>query len=88
MEEAPPPTDPESPVVRKLMKSIAESLNPQGLKVGGIGGGTCAAILRKAGFEVAVWAITNHTAHQANENSQVSNLLNEIKVFYNLMRDL
>lgn len=88
MEEAPPPTDPESPIVRKLINSIAKSLNPEGLKVGGIGGGTCAALLRKAGLEVAVWAITNHTAHQANENSQVSNLLNEIKVFYNLMRNL
>lgn len=88
MEEAPPPTDPESPIARKLINSIAKSLNPEGLKVGGIGGGTCAALLRKAGLEVAVWAITNHTAHQANENSQVSNLLNEIEVFYNLMRNL
>lgn len=87
-EEASPPTDPESPVARKLLSSIAKSLNPEGLKVGGIGGGTCAALLRKAGIPAAVWAITNHAAHQANENSQVSNLLKEIEVFYTLMRDL
>lgn len=85
-EGAPPITSPKSNVVQKLKGAIKKALNIE-VNIGGIGGGTCAAILRKAGFEVAVWAKNDHTAHQVNEYARLTNILDEVKVFYYLMID-
>ena len=43
---APPPTSPESKVVRSLMEAISET-GTKAYCEGGIGGGTCGAILRE-----------------------------------------
>jgi succinyl-diaminopimelate desuccinylase len=50
-------------------------------RVGGIGGGTCAAILRNEGLPAAVWATIDETAHQPNEYVVIKNLIEDTKVY-------
>jgi succinyl-diaminopimelate desuccinylase len=63
-----------------LKRAILES---RGLdaRVGGIGGGTCAAFFRKAGFPAVVWSTIDDVAHQQDEYSKVDNMVNDAKVF-------
>ncbi len=53
-------------------------------KVGGIGGGTCAAFFRREGMPAVVWSTIDETAHQPNEYANVANLVNDAKVFASL----
>ncbi|MEM2543243.1 MAG: M20/M25/M40 family metallo-hydrolase, partial [Candidatus Korarchaeum sp.] len=46
----------------------------------GIGGGTCASHLRRAGIQTAVWMTTDETAHQPNEYCVIRNLVEDAKV--------
>ena len=77
---APKPTDPNSAVVHALKEAIqtARRIEP---RVGGIGGGTCAAFFRKAGIPAVAWSTIDETAHQPDEYAKVENLLNDAKVF-------
>ncbi len=77
---APKPTDANSTVVRILKEAIniSRKIEP---KVGGIGGGTCAAFFRKAGVPAVVWSTIDETAHQPDEYTNVENLVNDAKVF-------
>ena len=50
-------------------------------RIGGIGGGTCAAYFRKAGIPAVVWSTSDETAHQPNEYARVDNLVNDSIVF-------
>lgn len=63
---APKPTSSDHPLAVSFAKAIEKTRNFQP-KFVGIGGGTCAAILRKAGFPAIVWATIEETAHQPNE---------------------
>lgn len=78
--EAAPPTSTDAPVVKTLTKAI-KAVNGKKAKPMGIGGGTVAAILRRAGFSAAVWATIGETAHQPNEYCILDNLINDAKVF-------
>jgi succinyl-diaminopimelate desuccinylase len=80
---APRPTDINSEVVRTLRESIktARKIQP---RIGGIGGGTCAAFFRKAGFPAVVWSTIDETAHQPDEYAKIENLVNDAKVFAHL----
>jgi succinyl-diaminopimelate desuccinylase len=77
---APKPTDANSNVVRILKEviRISRKIEP---KVGGIGGGTCAAFFRKAGVPAVVWSTIDETAHQPDEYTKVENLVKDAKVF-------
>jgi succinyl-diaminopimelate desuccinylase len=77
---SPETNDANSEVARLLKKAIRES---RGLdaRVGGIGGGTCAAFFRKAGFPAVVWSTIDEVAHQQNEYTKVDNMVNDAKVF-------
>ncbi|MDI6854933.1 MAG: M20 family metallo-hydrolase [Deltaproteobacteria bacterium] len=81
VQEAPsaPPTSPEAPVVKALMRAIREVYGREG-KPQGIGGGTVAAFFRRAGLPAAVWMTVSHTAHQPNEYCSLSNLVGDAKV--------
>jgi succinyl-diaminopimelate desuccinylase len=46
----------------------------------GIGGGTVAAYLRRAGIDCAVWARLGGCAHQPNEYVLLENILGDAKV--------
>jgi succinyl-diaminopimelate desuccinylase len=84
---AAPPTDPEAPVVNALKAAIEKVYNNAPYP-GGIGGGTCAAIFRRAGYPAVVWGTMYETAHSPNEFIDIDNLINDTKVFCTLfMRD-
>lgn len=63
-----------------MLKAI-KAVNGRDGKPMGIGGGTVAAILRRAGFPAVVWATLDETAHQPNEYCILDNLINDAKVF-------
>ena len=79
-EEAAPPTPPDAPIVKKLIKAIDKVYHNDPFP-GGIGGGTCAAIFRRAGFNAAVWQKIDDTAHSPNEYTIIENLVDDCKVF-------
>ncbi len=77
---AAPPTPVDSDVVKRLTVAISDvygvKARPQG-----IGGGTVAALLRKEGFEAAVWGRIDETMHQPNEYCRIENMIGDAKVF-------
>jgi succinyl-diaminopimelate desuccinylase len=77
---APKPTAANARVVVMLKEAIRKSLNVKA-KVGGIGGGTCAAFFREVGIPAAVWSTVYEVAHQPNEYSRIENLIGDSKVF-------
>ncbi len=79
-EEAAPATAPDAPVVGALARAIKEVYGVEAGPVG-IGGGTVAAVFRRAGFDAAVWSTLDDMAHQPNEYCRISNLLNDARVF-------
>lgn len=77
---AAPPTSPEAPVVRALKKAIKDIYGKEG-KPTGIGGGTVAALFRRANFDAACWSKVDDTAHQPNEYCIIENMMGDAKVF-------
>ncbi len=78
--DAPPPTSPDSEVVKRLQEAIRVARGIEA-KPGGIGGGTYAAIFRARGYPAAVWCTVDETAHQPNEYAKIENLVGDAKVF-------
>jgi len=79
-EEAAPPTPPDAPVVEALKKAVKVVYNREARPMG-IGGGTVAAFLRRAGFHAAVWSTMDELAHQPDEYAKIENILGDAKVF-------
>ena len=79
-QQAAPATPPDAGVVKALAAGIKEVYKVEPKAVG-IGGGTVAAYVRKGGFNAAVWARINETAHQPNEHCSISFVLGDAKVF-------
>ena len=77
---AAPPTPPDSPVVQSL-KAAIEKIYDIKPYAGGIGGGTCAAIFRRAGYPAVVWAKLDDTCHGPNEYAWIDNMVNDAKVY-------
>jgi len=77
---APKPTGANSKMVVVLKEAIKKvsGLEP---KVGGIGGGTCAAFFRKIDVPAVVWSTIDETAHQPNEYAKIENIANDAKIF-------
>lgn len=73
------PTPSGSKIVRLLSDAIRMTTSKEPY-TGGIGGGTCAAMLRNAGFEVAVWETIHNRAHAPNEFIELKNLVTDCKV--------
>ncbi len=78
--QAAPETSPNSEVVTRLMAAIKDEYGSDA-KPQGIGGGTVAAFLRRAGHPAVVWSTCVHNAHQPNENSRISWQIGDAKVF-------
>ena len=81
---SPKPTDANAKVVTMLKQAISKLRNIQP-KIGGIGGGTCAAYFRKTDIPAAVWSTIDETAHQPNEYTKTQNLTNDAKIYTYLM---
>lgn len=77
---AAPPTSVDAPVVKALQKAIKTVYNVDARPMG-IGGGTVAAIFRRAGYPAAVWSTLDDLAHQPNEYCVIGNMMNDAKVF-------
>jgi len=82
-QKAPAPTSRDSYVVRKLEEILRSQRNLE-VKVGGIGGGTCAAFFRREGWEAVVWSTIDETAHQPNEYKRIDHMVEDAKVFAQL----
>ncbi len=79
-ETATEPTPPDAPVVQMLARAV-DMVYHNDPKPGGIGGGTCAAIFRRAGYPAVVWAKLDDTCHAPNEYIWIKNLVNDAKVY-------
>ncbi|MCK4428859.1 MAG: M20 family metallo-hydrolase [Candidatus Aenigmarchaeota archaeon] len=80
IEKAGPATPQDSRIVDDLSKSIKEVYGVE-TKTIGIGGGTFGGIIRKYGFDAAVWSKIYENAHEVNEKANIDNLVNDAKVF-------
>jgi succinyl-diaminopimelate desuccinylase len=74
------PTSESAKIVLMLKKAITKT-GRKNVKIGGIGGGTCAAFFREAGIPAVVWATMDEMAHQPNEYAKIDNMVNDAKVF-------
>jgi succinyl-diaminopimelate desuccinylase len=81
---APRPTDASAKMVSMLTEAI-KKLRGVEPKIGGIGGGTCAAFFRKIDVPAVVWSTIDETAHQPNEYAKIENLVNDTKIYAFLM---
>lgn len=79
-----PATPADAPVVHALQSAVRSVYGIEAKPVG-IGGGTVGAYLRAAGFQAAVWARMDETAHQPNEYTKLENLTGDAKVFAAVM---
>jgi len=77
---AAPPTSADAPVVQALKKAIKAIYDKEGKAIG-IGGGTVAALFRRAYFNAACWSKIDETAHQPNEYCIIDNMVGDAKVF-------
>ena len=80
MERAAPPTSADHPIVKMIAKAVKEVYGVEATAQG-IGGGTCAAILRRAGYPAAVWGKMEDCAHMPDEFSPIENYVGDAKVF-------
>jgi len=80
IERAAPPTPADAPVV-KLLEAGIRKVWKNDPKPMGIGGGTCAAILRRAGFNTVVWGRIDEMAHAPNEYAWIGNIIGDTKVY-------
>ena len=67
-------------MVQALQKAIRAIYNEEGKAIG-IGGGTVAALFRRASFDAACWSRVEETAHQPNEYCVIDNMIGDAKVF-------
>ncbi|WP_037998982.1 M20 family metallo-hydrolase [Thermacetogenium phaeum] len=81
--DAPKPTPVAAPIVKKLSGILKEF--GVSSRIGGIGGGTCAAFLREAGIPAVVWSTIEETAHQPNEYVVIDNLVKDTAIMLALM---
>jgi len=79
-------TDPDSEIVRRIKRAV-KLLRGKEAKPMGIGGGTCAAYLRRAGLQAVVWMTTEETAHQPDEYCVIDNMVEDAKVMASLALD-
>ncbi len=77
---AAPPTSGQAPVVLALKKAV-KAVYRKEARAMGIGGGTVAAVFRRAGFSAACWSKLDETAHQPNEYCIIDNMVGDAKVY-------
>jgi len=80
---APKPTDAKAKIVKMLAEAVraVRKVEP---RIGGIGGGTCAAYFRRIGVPAVVWSTIDETAHQPDEYAKIENLVSDAKVYASL----
>ena len=71
--DSPPPTPSSANVVRKLSEALKVSRGVNARLIG-IGGGTCAALLRAQNIPAVVWSTLDGMAHKPNEYCRIENI--------------
>ncbi|MFQ6128192.1 MAG: M20 family metallo-hydrolase [Thermoplasmata archaeon] len=79
-DESSPETSADSEVVLRIRKAIRHVLGLEPKPVG-VGGGTCAAHFRKAGFQAVVCGTGDETGHNVNEYAITENLVKDAKIY-------
>jgi succinyl-diaminopimelate desuccinylase len=64
-----------------LLKTALREARGIDARVGGIGGGSCAAFFRKAGIPAVVWSTVDEVAHQHNEYCKLENMVADAEIF-------
>lgn len=82
---APAPTPTDAPLICLLKKAMKEVM-PVEPRVGGVGGGTCAAYFRGKNIPAVVWGQSVDCAHMPNERASLEHMEHEIKVFALMMQ--
>lgn len=80
MDDPAPPTPVEAPIVQRLLAAIG-AVRGSDPYPGGIGGGTCAAVLRRAGIPAAVWETVANNAHAPDEHAVIDFMVADAQVF-------
>lgn len=83
-EQAAPATPPDSDIARRVMDA-ARAVYGNNPKPVGIGGGTVAAFLRRAGHQAVVWSRLMHNAHQPNEKSSIAFTLGDAQAMARML---
>lgn len=87
IQEPAPRTSPNSNVVLGFSNAVQRVLKVSP-RLGGMGGNTCAAFFRAAGFQTVVWGKNQGTAHSANEFARVSDIFDSIRVYSRFYPDV
>ena len=83
-----PNTNPDEKIVVLVKNAIKKILNVEPI-TGGVGGGTFAALFRRAGIPAAVWSQeSENVAHNPDEYTEIQYLVNNAKVFSLVMAGL
>lgn len=80
MDDPAPPTPVDAPIVQRLLGALRLVRDNEPYP-GGIGGGTCAAVLRRAGIPAAVWETVANMAHAPDEHAVIDNMVADAQVF-------
>ncbi len=64
-----------------LLKQALKQTRGLDARVGGVGGGTCAAFFRQKGIPALVWSTIDEVPHQPDEYARITNLVEDAKVF-------
>ena len=83
-EQAAPATPADGEIARRVMDA-AKAVYANDPKAVGIGGGTVAAFLRRAGYQAVVWSRLMHNAHQPNEKSSIAFTLGDAQVMARML---
>jgi acetylornithine deacetylase or succinyl-diaminopimelate desuccinylase len=83
-EDTSKPTDPESPLVKRLTRALEK----RGVKprIGGIGGGTVAKYFRNLNIPCVVWMTCDDTAHAPDEYAKLDNVISDTRTLLELFR--
>ncbi len=76
---------PEGKRIVETLKGILKEKRNIEVKEIGIGGGTCGAFFRKAGFPTVVWGTLDDVEHMPNEYAKISNMISDAEVFVELI---
>lgn len=77
---AAPPTPDQASVVQAIQKAVRAVYRKEARAMG-IGGGTVAALFRRAGLPAACWSKIDETAHQPNEHCVIDNMVGDALVY-------
>jgi succinyl-diaminopimelate desuccinylase len=64
-----------------LLKQALKQTRGLDARVGGVGGGTCAAFFRQKGIPAVVWSTIDEVPHQPDEYARITNMVEDAKVF-------